>query len=106
LDMEGDSQRSKQSANGPEVNGVALRGVVLYGVRMQEPEDDEAGALGGNCPDWVCGSNGTQLNGIELQGVALNSIRIRGTKVDDLDNLTTDARGSGCILELFSGEPK
>jgi hypothetical protein len=56
-------------ANGTQLNRIALQGVTLDSIRMQETEEDHADALSGCAGTWMCGTNGTQLNGIALQGV-------------------------------------
>ena len=78
------------AANGTQLNGIALQGVVL-GVRMQEPEEDGLDFAGGCQED--CPRNGTQLNGIALQGVALDSIRMQRPEDDGLD------LSGGCQVE-------
>ena len=54
-------------ANATQLNGIALQGVTLDSIRMQETEKDDA--LSGCAGTSMCGTNGTQLNGIALQGV-------------------------------------
>ncbi len=66
-------------ANGTSFNGLALQGLTLNNIRMQEPEEDDEVW---NCQsDGICPKNGTQLNGITLESMTLEGIELKATAV-------------------------